>query len=220
MFGFGKKKKLRRLAHATPRRDWEKVLDELFIKVVHFSDNGLAVISNTARTGEQDLYGKVSSRLSFRIKDKLPAELKDSIRQFNLQQLAKMFAMRSQMESDEMDCYKIKNLGLPNNAVIYFIEQPDSKKALVVLSAPIIKKHLTQLIESIDDILEGEEKIVKEVKRKVPRSFSKFEFNKTKVELLKERLNYLEDLDNPTPKEQKEIEDLEDYIMRSMKQQF
>ncbi len=220
MFGFGKKKQLRQFAHATRRKDWEKVLDELFLQVVHPSPNGLVVISNTARAGEQDLSGKVSSRLSFRMKDKLPSELRDNIRQFNLQQMAKMFAMRSQLAAPEMDCYKIKKLGLPDNAMIYFIEQPDNKKALVVLSSPIMKKELIRLVESIDHILGSEERQIKEVKQKIPRSFSKFEFNRTKIELLKERLNYLEDLDNPTEKEQQEIDDLEDYIMRSMKQQF
>lgn len=216
----GKKTNRQKLAHSTKRKDWEKVLDELFLQVIHASSNGLAVISNTARNGEQDIRGHVSSKLTFRIGNSVPNDLKDAIRQLNLQGMANMYAKRPKVAPNETDCYKLKNLGLPNNVLTYFIEQPDNKKALVVFSSPIMQKELAKLVKAIDQTLRGEEKQAHKVEHKAPQSFSKFQFQKTSIDLLKKRLNYLEDLDTLSSKEQQELEDLEDYVMRSLKHGF
>ncbi len=223
MFGLFKKKKSLKsevYSHTTQRKDWEKVLDELFIKVIHPSQNGLAVISNTSKTNERDTVGNVTARLTLRIKEALPGNVKTSIRKVTLQQFAKMFALRSQHSPASYDCYKIKHVGLPNNALIYFIEQ-SKRKAILVFSSPILQRELQHLAEATSEILKsGEHAVVDDTPLKVPSAIARHQFARTDLKILKERLTYLEDLDDPSPKEQKEREDLEDFVIRHMKSNF
>ncbi|MBF0276464.1 MAG: hypothetical protein HQM13_01675 [SAR324 cluster bacterium] len=219
MFGFIKNTLFHNYEHSTKRTDWESVLDELFLQVIHASKMGLAVISNTSRADEKDSSGIASSQLTYRIDKEQKKELKEAARMLEKEHFERLFSTRDKMKPVVFDCYRVKNPAFLRSTLIYFIEK-DSKKAILLFALPLVQTHLYRFVKIISSILSRPEKRVKKVKGKAPQSFSVHQFSTIKFELLKERLNYLDGLDHLSNKEIKEMEALEDFVKKEMSEMF
>ncbi len=220
MFGLKKKKQYSySYEHSTKRNDWENALEELLVEVVCPARCGVAIISNTSKTSSDDAVGENFGKLNFRIKNQLPPALSKQIRSLSTQQFAQIFAAQDKLKPVIFDCYKMKNLGLPNNTLVYFIEQ-NHKKALVVFAPPILQRELIRLVQRISDILKRPEKVIKEVKTPVPGYIPVHQYATTNLKLLKDRLNYLDGREHLNPRELLEIQDLEKFIITKMSDYF
>lgn len=216
MFGWLKKKKNAgyHYRHHTNRQDWENSLNEIFDEVVSDWQNCLAVISNTTQNGVNDKIGSVSERLTFRVKQGLDGSLQNAIRSLTAKEFNEIFAMEQRKKPDVSDCYMIKNMGLPNNSLVYLIEHTRSekktKKAILVFGGPYLKKDLNKRLEMVSSILKraGETITASSPKTKVniaPRPISLRQLQKASPEMIKDRLNYLEDLNKRTPEQEREL---------------
>ncbi|MBF0288402.1 MAG: hypothetical protein HQM14_11335 [SAR324 cluster bacterium] len=220
MFGFKKKVQYSSsYEHSTQRNDWENVLDELFIEVIHSARCGVAIISNTTKTRSDDVVGESFGKLNFRIRNDLPDSLSEKIRSLGPKQFSKIFAAQDKLKPVIFDCYKIKNLGLPNNTLVYFIEK-NNKRALLVFAPPILQRELVRLVQKISDVLKRNEKIVKRTSIAPPRYIPVHQYATTNIKQLKDRLNYLDGREHLNPREVLEIQDLEKFIITNMTEHF
>lgn len=219
MFGFGKKEIKQNYYHETTRIDWEQMLDELFVQVIHPSKNGVALISNTMRKDPNDLSGTATPNLSFRMDNQASASLKECIRQFDFQDFSNLFAHQAKMKPYLYDCYRVRNLGLPNNVLVYFVEFRE-KKAILLFAPPVIRGELMKRVEKISSVICKETEIKRNPSQVIPRSFAPHEFVKAKFQQLKDRLNYLEDLEKKSVREMREIASLEEYVMKQLREKF
>ncbi|MBF0350723.1 MAG: hypothetical protein HQM11_06805 [SAR324 cluster bacterium] len=212
-----------RFSHETSRQDWENLLNELFDLVVNSWKNGLAVISNTTQKGMEDPTGTVTINLCYRLKEGLDPVLKQVISQFNRSEFERIFILGSKNKPDLSDCYSLKNLGLPNNTLVYLITQANSKsgerkKALLAFAGPCIKKDLEQKLLKATEIIGSSERI-REIApaASIPPALKPTQLRKVKPAQIKDRLNYLESKDVLNSMEQKEKQALEDFLMHMFK---
>ena len=219
MFDYNNNTQSSNYEHSTKRADWEYLLDELFLRVIHSSKVGVAVISNTAKSNEGDLTGEFASQLNFRIENDQPTAVKEDIRQLSFRQFEQIFAVREKMKPAFFDCYRVKKPALLNNTLIYFVEQ-GYKKAILVFSLPLSHRLLSKYVKTISNILSAPEKTKLAAKGPTPRSFSVHQFSTTKLHLLRERLDYLESLDILSAKETREMRALEEFLLREMSEIF
>lgn len=220
MFSLFKRKDIKQnYQHHTERTDWERLLDELFLQIIHPSKNGVAIISNTCKKDPSDAFGAISPKLGFRVDNSTPAALQSQILNYDIQKFSSLFAYESKMRPYLYDCYKIRNVGLPNNALIYFIYYKQ-KKAILLFAPPIFQGELMRYVEKISNLLKTPNAENETALPPIPKSFPPHQFSKVKSQQLKARLTYLEDLDTRTEKEEKEMQALEEYIMEGFRKKF
>ena len=221
MLGFFKKKSLygANYPHLTQRTDWDALSDQLFDQVIQPFKSGLAVLS---------FQGDLSSQISSRIKPSIPEELRDFIRQFSVEHFRNIFSLAAQQEPEVSDCYVTRNLGLPNNSLVFLIESQASKnkepaRILLVFGSPYIKQDLDRHLGLVSQYLKSspaaqtESTLQEPVSKPSETTFmstalSKRQLPKTKPDVIKARLNYLESLEQRSQKQSKEMAMLEEYL--------
>jgi len=135
--------------HQTDREDWDLVNRELYAEVIEgWPTNALALISNT-NLGNSDL------RVPYmRIQPEIDPEIRKLITLFTNEHFAKIFEMAKDKYPDIADCYKVKNLGLPNNALVYLIEHRGKPyRSMLVFGGERLKGKLEARLEVVNSIL-------------------------------------------------------------------
>lgn len=121
--------------HTTHRRDWENVLDELFITIVHFSKIGVAVISNTNRLHDNDGKGTVMPHLCFRIDNQQSNYAQQRFKRLSYKQFEHLFVLKRKLEPEAYDCYHVRQSEILKNKLLYFVEK-DKKKPFWCFRCP------------------------------------------------------------------------------------
>ncbi len=226
MFGLFKKKTFWTHEHTTEREDWENLMDELFSEVTGKSRNGLAVVSNTVKQGS-DSKGTLIEKLSTRLKPNLDPEVHLMIHDLTRDNFNNIFQLAQKQRG--IDIYSIKNLGLPNNCLVFPVQSKvaSKKKALLLFEGPFVQDRLVKTLKSIREILDHA--IKRPVQKhdpvltpsgEIPPSISKRAIHKTDDEVIKARLTYLEDADSRTSAEKEEMKNLKQYVEQAMRGSF
>ena len=217
-------------SHTTTRKDWEHVLDENFAQVIQPWANGLALITNTLKEG-QNPEGQITPRLSIRTKKSIPTTLETSIRTLSLSGFEMIFEL-AKKEVQQSDIYVTKNLELPDHSLVYPIEQRSTsqatgRKALLLFKSPCLRNQLLQNLTTINRILLAKERKIGEihltkepVSKEAQTPIPKKMIVKTKIEVIQTRLTYLEDLENITPDEEEEKKNLQSYLIHHLSRPF
>jgi hypothetical protein len=138
--------------HQTDREDWDIVNRELFAEVIEgWPANAIALISNT-NLGDSDL------RVPYmRLQPEIPAEIRQLVVAFTNDHFAKIFEMAKDKYPDVADCYRVKNLGLPNKALVYLIEHRTKPyRSMLVFGGERLKGKLEARLEVVNAILANE----------------------------------------------------------------
>lgn len=222
MFGFGKKKQQKsQAAHNTNRSDWDMVLDELFLEIVHQWANGLAVISQSGQAVSTSGFGG----LKFRIKDRLDTRVKVAIKDLRRNEFDRIFNLVESETQSSMEFHAVKNLGLPNNSLVYTIYGANDERALVVFGGTYRRSDLNKYQRKIETILarapRGAVAEVMQAKeptnKKAPPPLSVKLLPKAKEEHIKARLVWLEDQESLNSMQEAEKRLLQDYVVQNLK---
>ena len=114
--------------HLTDRDDWDALNRELFAQIVQrWPRNALALISNYHGGGfdPKNPYLRLSSELD--------GEFRDLFTGFRMEQFDKIFQLSESYKPDHTDCYRVKNLGLPNNCLAFLIEHRDGRRRSMLI---------------------------------------------------------------------------------------
>jgi len=135
--------------HQTDREDWDVMNRELFAEVIEgWPTNAIALISNT-NLGDSDL------RVPYmRLQPEVPAEIRALVTAFTNEHFGKIFELAQDKHPDVADCYKVRNLGLPNNALVYLIEhRAKPYRSMLVFGGERLKGKLEARLEVVNSIL-------------------------------------------------------------------
>ena len=138
--------------HQTDREDWDVMNRELFAEVIAgWPTNAIALISNT-NLGNSDL------RVPYmRLQPEIPAEIRALVTEFTNEHFRKIFELAQDKHPDVADCYKVRNLGLPNNALVYLIEHRTKPyRSMLVFGGERLKGKLEARLEGVNSILSNE----------------------------------------------------------------
>ena len=145
--------------HTTERKDWEEVLDQLFLQVIVPTEKGLGILTNTKRKSHTDLVGKVSTTLGVRLKKELHTDITNLIYQYKLPQFQAIMDMTEQ-EEHRQDFFKLVRTGLPNNTLMFPVKSSESneKQAMLLFSPIAHRAHIQRIVEGIKLVLTSPEK--------------------------------------------------------------
>jgi hypothetical protein len=135
--------------HQTDREDWDVVNRELFAEVIEgWPTNAIALISNT-NLGNSDL------RVPYmRLQPEISTEVRHLVIAFTNEHFGKIFEMAKDKYPDVADCYRVRNLGLPNNALVYLIEHHTKPyRSMLVFGGERLKGKLEARLEVVNSIL-------------------------------------------------------------------
>ena len=164
MFGLGKVERLmftrskphmlygENYQHQTHREDWDALNRELFAEVIEkWPINAVALISNS-NLGSTSL-----SSPFIRLQPEVDPELRKRVIAFTNEYFQKIFELAKDKYPDVADCYRVRNLGLPNNALVYLIEHFNGQyRTMLVFGGTRLRGKLEQRLEVVNQILANE----------------------------------------------------------------
>lgn len=135
--------------HITDRDDWDNLNFELYREVIEsWPSNGLALLSNS-REGNTHL-----RRPHLRMGRDVDGAVRDMIERFTNDHLVEIFRRAADKMPDVSDCYVVRNLGLPNNALVYLVEhRKGGHRTLLVFGGARLRGRLESRCARIADIL-------------------------------------------------------------------
>ena len=135
--------------HQTDREDWDAMNRELFAEVIEgWPANAIALISNT-NLGNSGLRAPY-----IRLQSEIPPEIRSLVTEFSNDHLRKIFELAQDKTPDVADCYKVRNLGLPNNALVYLIEHRTKPwRSMLVFGGERLKGKLEARLQVVNAIL-------------------------------------------------------------------
>lgn len=135
--------------HQTHREDWDQVNRELFAEVIEkWPVNAIALISNS-NMGRSDLQAPF-----IRLQPEVDTELRKLVIAFSNDHFQKIFELAKDKYPDISDCYRVRNLGLPNNALVYLIEHFNGHpRTMLVFGGTRLRGKLEQRLEVVNHIL-------------------------------------------------------------------
>lgn len=89
-----------------------------------------------------------------------------------------------------------------------------------MFSLPVLHRQLNKHIQKINTILRGTERISVAPIQHVPGAFPRYRYPDIKLQLLKNRLNYLDGKENLSFSEAEEMMNLKDFIIQKMMEEF
>jgi len=137
--------------HITDRDDWDQLNRELFEDIIEkWSANGVALISNAAG-GKAPL-----EKLHVRTGPEVPRDVAGVIWGFTRDSFDAIFARAAERVPEVSDCYRIRNLGLPNNSLVFLIEHRDkARRTMLVFGGPRLRGQLERNLERVSELLGG-----------------------------------------------------------------
>jgi hypothetical protein len=135
--------------HQTDREDWDLVNRELYAEVIEsWPTNAIALVSNT-NLGNSDL------RVPYmRLQPEVPVDVRKVVIAFSNEHFGKIFEMAKDKYPDICDCYRVRNLGLPNNALVYLIEHRARPwRSMLVFGGSRLKGRLEERLGVVNSIL-------------------------------------------------------------------
>jgi hypothetical protein len=143
-------------AHFYKHQDWERGLDDLFMRCIHEFRHGLALYSDTARENSEDAKGHPIPELTRRLKQGLDSDLASALRKVNRDDFDALLKLEKENKPTFFDFYKVSKTALPNNALVNFIHG-EKRNAILVFSPMQAQKELLQVIEKINAIVDSPE---------------------------------------------------------------
>ena len=162
MFGlFSKKSKLygSKFQHITSRGDWDVMNRQIFGEVVEKWNNGIALLTNN--------YGGQSNlpKPNVRIQPDLHDGVKQLIQALSNEQFNKIYHLARNAKPNNTDCYVIRNLGLPNNALVYLIEHTNHiNRTMVVFGGERMRGKLEEKLSLVSKLLTSKGKAKSAIK--------------------------------------------------------
>lgn len=165
MFGFGKQELAmitrprsmhslygENYQHQTNREDWDQLNRELFSEIIEkWPVNAVALISNT-NLGQTQLASPF-----IRLQPDVDREIRSLVIGFTNDHFAKIFELAKDKYPDLADCYRVRNLGLPNNALVFLIEHYNGQhRTMLVFGGTRLKGKLEQRLDVVNQILANE----------------------------------------------------------------
>ena len=138
--------------HQTNREDWDQLNRELFAEIIEkWPKNAIALISNT-NLGNANL-----SSPFVRLQPEVERDVRSLVISFSNDQFAKLFELAKDKYPDVADCYSVRNLGLPNNALVFLIEHYNGlHRTMLVFGGERLKGKLEQRLDAVSQILANE----------------------------------------------------------------
>lgn len=153
MFGFGKKKHKgpygSNYQHIAARSDWDVLNRELFYEVMDkWPSNALALITNT-RNHDSNL-----SRPYVQMRSDVDPDMGNVVNGLSSEQFNKIYQLAKKSKPENTDCFRVKNLGLPNNSLAFLIENSKGQyRTILVFGGQRIKGELEKRLELVTTIL-------------------------------------------------------------------
>jgi hypothetical protein len=92
-----------------------------------------------------------------RLQPEVDRELRKMVIAFTNEHFTKVFELAKDKYPDLADCYRVKKLGLPNNALVYLIEHYNGQhRTMLVFGGTRLKGKLEQRLEVVNQILANE----------------------------------------------------------------
>jgi hypothetical protein len=113
--------------------------------------NAIALISNS-NLGHMNLPSPY-----VRLQAAAEPEVRRAVLSFTIEDFARIFELAKDKYPDVADCYRVRNLGLPNNALVYLIEHYNgAPRTMLVFGGTRLKGKLEQKLRVVNDILSNE----------------------------------------------------------------
>ncbi len=114
--------------HISQRDDWDALNRELFSEVIGpWTTNGVAVISNLD-WGDSPLEPP-----RMMVQTQLDPAMKRVLLEFRKEDFERIFELAAGKFPDVSDCYRVRNLGLPRNSLVFLVEHADGVRRTMLV---------------------------------------------------------------------------------------
>ena len=157
---FGSKKITKKAIHEIKIKDWEKILDKIYHRVVLRHSKALVIISNTKRSNPDDNEGSVSDRIFYRFKKDIKhkehglisSPFNDGLGEISGREIYNnIFKLYNDLdENKKFDfCHVGKKHNLKKDYMIYPLFKGLDKKAMIVFQYPLEKVTSNHVCEDL-----------------------------------------------------------------------
>ena len=140
-------------AHATQRKDWDSLIDEMYAQVISGANFGIGVATKHK--------GLLSTSMKLRLNQRFPnAQMPTFIRkQFQVPQLDRLFQSEQGLDADASGAQKVvgDDLGLPRNALVWRFENPADAnlRGVLLFGGERMAGQLEKRLQAAEEILSG-----------------------------------------------------------------
>ncbi len=135
--------------HIAHRSDWDVLNRELFYEVIDkWPTNALALITNV-RNHESTL-----DKPYVQMRTDRDPDIRALIGRMNNEQFNKIFELARTYRPERTDCYRLKNLGLPNNSLAFLVEHEGGDyRTILLFGGARVKGELEKRLEHAGRII-------------------------------------------------------------------